>query len=101
MRISDWSSDVCSSDLPSRSSASGADDAINAMDAALASVNTTRAQLGAVQNRFESVVSNLATTTENLSAARSRIQDTDYAAETANMTRAQIDRKSTRLHSSH
>src|SRR3546814_16302322 len=75
MRISDWSSDVCSSDLPSRSSASGADDAINAMDAALASVNTTRAQLGAVQNRFESVVSNLATTTENLSAARSRIQD--------------------------
>ncbi|NGY04419.1 flagellin [Solimonas terrae] len=72
------------------SSVAGADDAINAMDAALASVNTTRAQLGAVQNRFESVVSNLATTTENLSAARSRIQDTDYAAETANMTRAQI-----------
>lgn len=72
------------------SSVAGADDAINAMDAALASVNTTRAQLGAVQNRFESVVSNLATTTENLSAARSRIQDTDYAAETANMTRSQI-----------
>ncbi|HEY9545528.1 MAG TPA: flagellin [Solimonas sp.] len=72
------------------SSVAGADDAINAMDAALASVNTTRAQLGAVQNRFESAVSNLATTTENLSAARSRIQDTDYAAETANMTRAQI-----------
>lgn len=72
------------------SSVAGADDAINAMDAALASVNTTRAQLGAVQNRFESVVSNLATTSENLSAARSRIQDTDYASETANMTRAQI-----------
>jgi flagellin len=72
------------------SSVAGADDAINAMDAALASVNTTRAQLGAVQNRFESVVSNLATTTENLSAAQSRIQDTDYAMETANMTRAQI-----------
>jgi flagellin len=72
------------------SSVAGADDAINAMDAALASVNTTRAQLGAIQNRFESVVSNLATTSENLSAARSRIQDADYASETANMTRAQI-----------
>lgn len=72
------------------SSVAGADDAINAMDAALASINTTRAELGAVQNRFESVVSNLATTTENLSAARSRIQDTDYAMETAKMTRAQI-----------
>ncbi|HET8880722.1 MAG TPA: flagellin [Solimonas sp.] len=72
------------------SSVAGADDAINAMDAALAAVNTTRAQLGAIQNRFESVVSNLATTSENLSAARSRIQDADYASETANMTRAQI-----------
>ncbi|MGH8447020.1 MAG: flagellin [Solimonas sp.] len=72
------------------SSVAGADDAISAMDAALASVNTTRAELGAVQNRFESVVSNLATTSENLSAARSRIQDADYAVETANMTRAQI-----------
>jgi flagellin len=72
------------------SSVAGSDDAINAMDAALAAVNTTRAQLGAVQNRFESVVSNLSTTSENLSAARSRIQDADYAVETANMTRSQI-----------
>ncbi|MGI4779787.1 MAG: flagellin [Janthinobacterium lividum] len=68
----------------------GADNAILAMDAALKSVNGARADLGAIQNRFESVVSNLATTTENLSASRSRIQDADFAAETANMSRAQI-----------
>jgi flagellin len=43
-----------------------------------------------VQNRFESTIANLSTTAENLSAARSRIQDADFAAETASMTRAQI-----------
>jgi len=53
-------------------------------------VSTSRATFGAVQNRFESVVVNLTTYSENLSAARSRIQDTDFAAETANLTRAQI-----------
>ena len=69
----------------------GLDDAaITAMDAALAAVNTGRAQLGALQNRFSSVVNTLSTTSENLSASRSRIQDADFAAETANMTRAQI-----------
>ena len=49
-----------------------------------------RADLGAIQNRFGSVISNLATTSENLSASRSRIRDTDYARETAELTRAQI-----------
>jgi flagellin len=49
-----------------------------------------RADLGAVQNRFTATVSNLQSTSENLSASRSRIQDTDFAAETANMTRNQI-----------
>jgi flagellin len=68
----------------------GANDAMNAMDAALVAVNTARANLGAVQNRFESTISNLQTTSENLSASRSRIQDADYAEETAKLTRAQI-----------
>jgi len=56
----------------------------------LASVNNQRAQYGALQNRFQSTVSNLQTTSENLSASRSRIQDTDFAAETATLTRGQI-----------
>ncbi len=68
----------------------GADNAILAMDAALTAVNAARADLGAIQNRFGSVISNLATTSENLSASRSRIRDTDYARETAELTRAQI-----------
>ncbi|VAW77386.1 Flagellin protein FlaA [hydrothermal vent metagenome] len=53
-------------------------------------VSSQRATFGAVQNRFESVVVNLTNYAENLSAARSRIQDTDFAMETANLTRAQI-----------
>jgi len=64
--------------------------AIVAIDAALTSVNTTRATLGAVQNRFASVVSNLGTSVVNQSAAKSRIMDADFAAETANLTRGQI-----------
>jgi flagellin len=72
------------------SSVAGADTAITSMDAALQAVNTARATLGALQNRFSSVVSNLQTTSENLSASRSRIQDADFAAETSNLTRSQI-----------
>ena len=72
------------------STVAGADTAMNAMDAALTAVNTARANLGAVQNRFTSVVTNLQTAAENLSASRSRILDADFAAETANLTRAQI-----------
>ena len=68
----------------------GADTAILAMDAALTAINSARADLGAIQNRFSSVISNLNTTSENLSASRSRIRDTDYAKETAELTRAQI-----------
>jgi flagellin len=64
--------------------------AIQLADSALSTVNSTRATLGAVQNRFQSVVTNLQTASENLSASRSRIQDADFAAETANLTRAQI-----------
>jgi len=68
----------------------GAQLAIKTADAALASVNGQRAQYGALQSRFESAISNLSSSTENLSASRSRIVDTDFAAETANMTRGQI-----------
>ncbi|GAA4342390.1 B-type flagellin [Pigmentiphaga soli] len=68
----------------------GSDNAILAMDAALKSVNESRADLGAIQNRFASVVSSLQTTSENLTASRSRILDADFAAETANLTRGQI-----------
>ena len=64
--------------------------AITDIDAALTTVNTARANLGAVQNRFEAVVSNLQISSENQSAAKSRIMDADFAAETANLTRGQI-----------
>ncbi len=60
------------------------------VDSALSAVNAQRARYGALQSRFESTISNLQTTSENLSASRSRIRDTDFAAETANLTRAQI-----------
>lgn len=72
------------------STVAGADAAMQSMDAALTAVSTARAQLGAIQNRFSSVVSNLSTTSENLSAARSRIQDADFAKESAALTRTQI-----------
>ena len=69
---------------------SGAQSAIDAIDSALTVVNTQRANLGAAQSRFESVVANQLATAENLSASRSRIQDADFAAETASLTKAQI-----------
>jgi flagellin len=72
------------------STVAGAQTALASIDSALSSVNSSRASLGAVQNRFTSVVSSLQTTSENLTASRSRIQDTDFAEETANLTRAQI-----------
>jgi len=68
----------------------GAQSAIATIDAALKEVDATRATLGAVQNRFESTIANLTNVAENVSAARSRIQDADFAQETANLTRAQI-----------
>jgi len=68
----------------------GANNAIQRVDAALTSVSSLRSTFGAIQNRFDSVIANLATTAENLSASRSRIQDADFAAETANLSRSQI-----------
>jgi flagellin len=72
------------------STVAGANTALATIDAALASVNGSRATLGAVQNRFSSTIQNLQTTSENLSASRSRIQDADFAAETAMLSRAQV-----------
>ncbi|WP_313211854.1 flagellin [Stenotrophomonas sp.] len=70
--------------------AEGAQQALEIVDKALESVNSVRADLGAIQNRFTSVVANLQTSSENLSASRSRIRDTDFAKETAELTRTQI-----------
>jgi flagellin len=72
------------------STVNGANDAILRVDAALTKVAELRGTLGAIQNRFESTINSLQTVTENLAASRSRIQDTDFAAETAALTRAQI-----------
>jgi flagellin len=67
-----------------------ANDALLTLDFALQQVSGLRAELGAVQTRFESTISNLSVTSENLSASRSRIRDADFAAETAELTRSQI-----------
>ena len=71
-------------------SVSGANSAVQIIDSAIKTISSIRGDLGAIQTRFESTISNLQTTSENLSAARSRIQDADFAAETASLTRAQI-----------
>ncbi len=67
-----------------------ANDTIQRIDSALTSVSNLRSTLGAIQNRFQSVINSLQAVSENLSASRSRILDTDFAAETAALTRAQI-----------
>lgn len=72
------------------SASAGASAALSALGTAIDTVNKARATYGALQNRFEAVISNLANYSENLTAARSRIQDADFAAETASLTRAQI-----------
>jgi flagellin len=64
--------------------------ALSLIDSAIDAVNSQRATFGAVQNRFDNVIANLMVASENQSAARSRIMDADYAAETANLSRAQI-----------
>jgi len=72
------------------STLNGANAAIASLDSALTSINSNRAALGSYQNRFASVVASLQTTTENLAASRSRIQDADFAAETASLTKNQV-----------
>ncbi len=80
-------SDVGSVDI---STQSGSNKALSVLDKALAFIDDLRADLGAVQNRFSSTISNLQNVAENVTGARSRIQDTDFAAETANMSKSQI-----------
>jgi flagellin len=90
--------DVTSGAIPSAvlsaaghvSGVSAASDLIGAVDSFLDVINSTRATLGAVQNRFEAVIRNGQNVAENLTASRSRIQDADFAAETSRLTRAQI-----------
>jgi len=72
------------------SSLSTAQTAIDNIDTALTEINSARATFGAMQNRFESVISNLQVSVENTEASRGRIMDADFAAETAALTRAQI-----------
>ncbi|MBD3875745.1 flagellin [Pseudomonas kunmingensis] len=72
------------------STADGAQRALAVIDNALAGIDSQRADLGAVQNRFDNTINNLQNISENASAARSRIMDTDYAAETANLSKNQV-----------
>ncbi len=71
-------------------SVSEANNTISRVDSALTVISTLRSELGAIQNRFESTISGLQAVSENLSASRGRIQDADFAAETAALTKAQI-----------
>lgn len=64
--------------------------AITSIDTAISTIGGTRAELGAIQNRFQSTIRNLSNISENVAGARSRIRDTDFAVETANLTRNQI-----------
>jgi flagellin len=68
----------------------GAASALTALDSAISTVSATRGSLGALQNRFESMINNLQVTTENLSASESRIRDTDMAMEMVSLTRNQV-----------
>jgi flagellin len=81
---------VTSASIGSASDATAIATVIDNIDTAIDSVNSQRATFGAAQNRFNAVVSNLQSSVENQSAARSRITDADFASETANMSRAQI-----------
>ena len=94
----DWSSATAATAIVSSVSGAGASitdvssatTSLQNIDGAIDAVNSQRATYGALQNRFEAIVSNLQIAAENQSAARSRIMDADYAAETANLSRAQI-----------
>lgn len=80
-------SSVSSIDLKTQT---GANDALAVVDKAIAKIDSIRSGLGAIQNRFESTITNLVNVSENISASRSRILDADFAEETAQLTKAQI-----------
>jgi len=81
---------VTAASIGSNAAVGGASAAIDALDSAIAAIDTARASLGAVQNRFTTTIGNLSSSIENQSAARSRITDTDFAQETASLSRNQI-----------
>jgi flagellin len=88
--IAGYSGSLTATGVVNVSSQSGASAALSGLSTAIDTVNKKRATFGALQNRFEAVISNVQTYAENLTAARSRIQDADFATETATLTRAQI-----------
>lgn len=88
--IKGFSSDLTATGTVSVITSAAASAAISALDTAISTVTNTRATFGAIQNRFEAVIANMQNFTENLSASKSRIMDTDFAAETAQLTRNQI-----------
>ncbi|WP_417273728.1 flagellin [Celeribacter halophilus] len=88
--LSDQASVQLSKDTISVSTVANAQSMVAILDTMIAAVDSKRAELGAVQNRFSSTISNLSNIAENVSAARSRIRDTDFATETASLTSAQI-----------
>ena len=81
---------VTAASIGSNATETGARTAIDSIDEAIRAIDTSRANLGAIQNRFTTTISNLQSSIENQSAARSRITDTDFAVETANLSRNQI-----------
>ncbi len=88
--IGGYSLDLTATGTINVSDASNASAALSGLSTDIDTVNQTRATYGALQNRFEAVISNLQNYAEHLTAARSRIEDADFAAETARLTRAQI-----------
>ncbi|MDP5207446.1 flagellin, partial [Alishewanella sp. SMS9] len=89
-RTSGWGSVGLGVNTATVATSANAGSAIAAVDLAIAAVDGKRADLGAVQNRFQATIRNLTNVSENVSGARARIRDTDFAKETAELTRAQI-----------
>ena len=81
---------AANADAASIGTAAGASAALGKLDTMLATVNSKRAEFGAIQNRFEAVIQTLQVSAENQTAARSRIMDADFASETASLTRSQV-----------
>ncbi|MCF7970994.1 MAG: flagellin FliC [Methylococcaceae bacterium] len=90
VNLSGTLSDVTAASIGSGATSAGVLSAIDIIDSAIKAIDTSRAALGAVQNRFTTTISNLQSSIENQSAAKSRIMDTDFAAETAQLSRNQI-----------
>jgi flagellin len=88
--MSDTLANVTGISIGSAATSANVLSAINNIDTAIKDIDTSRAKLGAVQNRFTTTISNLQSSIENQSAARSRIMDTDFAQETAALSRNQI-----------